>query len=56
MDYRAHYAFALGYKAGLTGEAQAVVLSADMQQHYDVGYEQGTSDDMFGEVNADLLK
>ncbi len=54
--YKAHYAFALGYKAGLTGEEQTVALSAELQKYYDVGYEQGFADDAFGEVNVDVFR
>ena len=55
MDFRSHYAFALGYKDGLVGGPQTVQLAAELQEVYAVGYEQGASDDMFGEPNKALL-
>ena len=53
--YKEHYAFALGYNAGLTGKEQTVELNAELQKYYDVGYEQGCADDMFGEVNKSVF-
>lgn len=56
MDLVPHYAFALGYQNGLKGnDTCPVKLCPELQGFYDAGYEQGSADDVFGEINESLL-
>lgn len=56
MDYRQHYAFALGYVNGLEGTGKCPVkLDAELRHFFKVGYEQGAADDLFGEPNEGIL-
>ena len=51
------YAFALGYKEGLEGTGEECPFTnQEVVEAWTVGYEQGTADDAFGEINADILQ
>ena len=56
MNYATHYVFALGYKDGLNGSKNTIGLDSELKEVYNAGYDQGTNDDLFGEVNTDLFQ